>query len=94
MTAKPMPSRICDCYSKLIQQFPPDLVLLGVGENGHLAFNDPAVANFEDPELVKIVALDDVCRMQQVNDGCFDSFDEVPEKAITLTMRALLEIKE
>lgn len=88
------PEVICERYSKLLEKYPPDLVLLGVGENGHLAFNDPAVADFEDPKLVKIVELDDVCRMQQVNDGCFASFEEVPEKAITLTMRALLEINE
>jgi glucosamine-6-phosphate deaminase len=85
---------ICTRYSALIEKYPPDLVLLGVGENGHLAFNDPAVADFADPLLVKIVELDDVCRMQQVNDGCFASFDEVPEKAVTLTMRSLLEIEE
>ncbi len=88
------PEAICARYSELIKKYPPDLVLLGVGENGHLAFNDPAVADFEDPKLVKIVELDDVCRMQQVNDGCFGTFDEVPEKAITLTMRALLNIQE
>jgi glucosamine-6-phosphate deaminase len=88
------PETICENYSILLKKYPPDLVLLGVGENGHLAFNDPAVADFEDPLLVKIVELDDICRMQQVNDGCFASFDEVPEKAITLTMRALINIKE
>jgi glucosamine-6-phosphate deaminase len=88
------PEEICNYYSMLLEKYPPDLVLLGVGENGHLAFNDPAVADFEDPKAVKIVELDDVCRMQQVNDGCFDTFDAVPEKAITLTMSALLSIKD
>jgi glucosamine-6-phosphate deaminase len=88
------PEEICNDYSMLLEKYPPDLVLLGVGENGHLAFNDPAVADFEDPKAVKIVELDDVCRMQQVNDGCFDTFDDVPEKAITLTMSAILSIPE
>lgn len=84
----------CERYSALLEKYPPDLVLLGVGENGHLAFNDPAVADFDDPKSVKIVELDEVCRMQQVNDGCFESFDQVPEKAITLTMSAILAIPE
>lgn len=88
------PEDICTQYSQLLKEYPPDLVLLGVGENGHLAFNDPAVADFNDPKLVKIVELDDICRMQQVNDGCFATFDEVPAKAITLTMSAILNIKE
>ena len=79
-------------YSALLEKYPPDLILLGVGENGHLAFNDPAVADFEDPERIKVVDLDDVCRMQQVNDGCFASFDEVPKQAFTLTMSQILKI--
>jgi glucosamine-6-phosphate deaminase len=81
-------------YSKLLEKYPPDLVLLGIGENGHLAFNDPAFADFNDPAAVKLVELDDICRMQQVNDGCFASFDEVPKTAITLTMSALCHIPE
>ena len=85
---------ICDRYTRLIAKYPPDLALLGVGENGHLAFNDPAVADFDDPETVKVVELDDVCRMQQVNDGCFEKFDEVPQQAVTLTMSALMAIKD
>jgi glucosamine-6-phosphate deaminase len=62
---------------------------LGIGENGHIAFNDPHVANFTDPALVKIVDLDVTCRQQQVNDGCFTSLPEVPEYAYTLTIPAL-----
>jgi glucosamine-6-phosphate deaminase len=92
--AQASPQEICDHYSALLKEYPPDLVLLGVGENGHLAFNNPDVADFEDPESVKIVVLDDVCRTQQVNDGCFETIDDVPEKAITLTMSALLSIKD
>lgn len=81
-------------YSELLANCPPDLMLLGVGENGHLAFNDPAVADFEDPQIVKIVDLDDVCRMQQVNDGCFDSFDDVPKQAMTISLSTLAKIPE
>ena len=83
----------CDRYAALLRQFPADIVLLGIGENGHLAFNDPPVADFSDPLLVKIVELDDDCRTQQVNDGCFASFEDVPTHAITLTIPALLQGK-
>ena len=88
------PEEVCRRYSALIRQYPPDLVLLGVGENGHLAFNDPAVADFNDPLRVKIVELDDVCRTQQVNDGCFATFDDVPERAITITMSTIMHVRE
>lgn len=63
--------------------------VLGIGENGHIAFNDPAVADFRDPKAVKIVQLDEVCRMQQVNDGCFAALSEVPHCAVTLTVPTL-----
>ena len=76
-------------YSQLLLEDKIDIVCLGIGENGHLAFNDPPVADFNDPETVKIVTLDDICRNQQVNDGCFSSIDKVPEKAITLTIPSL-----
>ena len=88
------PEEICSRYSDLLEKYPPDLVLLGVGENGHLAFNDPAVADFDDPLSVKIVELDDVCRTQQVNDGCFAHINDVPQKAITITMSAIMKVKE
>lgn len=81
-------------YEKLLRENPPDLVFLGIGENGHLAFNDPHVADFHDPERIKIVDLDRVCRQQQVNDGCFDTIDAVPPQAITLTLPALLDIPD
>ncbi|HIW54600.1 MAG TPA: glucosamine-6-phosphate deaminase [Candidatus Ruthenibacterium merdigallinarum] len=77
-------------YSALLRENPADIVLLGIGENGHLAFNDPHVAQFDDPALVKAVTLDDTCRMQQVHDGCFASLDEVPRTALTLTIPALM----
>jgi glucosamine-6-phosphate deaminase len=62
---------------------------MGIGENGHIAFNDPPYANFEDQDWAKIVELDEVSRQQQVNDGCFLKIDEVPQRAITLTIPAL-----
>jgi glucosamine-6-phosphate deaminase len=63
---------------------------MGIGENGHIAFNDPHVADFNDPQQVKIVDLDHECRQQQVNDGCFSTLNEVPTHAITLTIPALI----
>jgi glucosamine-6-phosphate deaminase len=81
----------CRRYSKLLQQYPPDIVCMGIGENTHIAFNDPHLADFNDPLLVKLVDLDEVSRQQQVNDGCFAHIDEVPVSAITLTIPALLQ---
>ena len=80
-------------YSNILREHPVDLVFLGSGENGHIAFNDPAVAHFDDTELVNIVALDETCRMQQVHDGCFKTIDEVPTHALTLTPPALCRAK-
>ncbi|MCD0487497.1 glucosamine-6-phosphate deaminase [Pedobacter sp. MC2016-14] len=80
-------------YSDLLDQFPVDVVCMGIGENGHIAFNDPPVADFADAKAVKIVELDLVCRQQQVNDGCFKSIEEVPTHAVTLTIPALLKAK-
>jgi glucosamine-6-phosphate deaminase len=68
----------------------PDIVCAGIGENGHLAFNDPPVADFLDPVLVKVVKLDAPCRTQQVNDGCFERIADVPTHAYTLTIPALV----
>jgi glucosamine-6-phosphate deaminase len=67
---------------------------MGIGENGHIAFNDPGVADFRDPKAVKVVALDLVCRQQQVNDGCFAVIDEVPTHALTLTVPVLFSCKQ
>lgn len=77
-------------YAALIKEKPIDIVCLGIGENGHIAFNDPAVADFNDPEIMKEVKLDQVCRRQQVNDGCFESLNEVPTHALTLTIPAIM----
>ncbi len=81
----------CVRYSALLNEFETDIVCLGIGENTHLAFNDPHVANENDPYLVKRVDLDEACRTQQVNDGCFKQLDEVPTHALTLTLPALLK---
>lgn len=80
----------CDRYATLLRAAPIDIVCLGIGENGHIAFNDPPVADFDDPAWIKPVELDDLCRQQQVNDGCFPSFDAVPTHALTLTIPALM----
>ncbi len=82
--------QICRRYAGLLGQAPIDMVCLGVGENGHLAFNDPPVADFQDPEAIKRVELDPVCRQQQVNDGCFLTLEDVPTHAVTLTIPALM----
>lgn len=79
-------------YARLLDEEPIDICCLGIGVNGHIAFNDPPVADFADPLAVKVVELDDVCRQQQVDDGCFASLDEVPTHAITLTVPRLLEV--
>lgn len=80
-------------YASLLKQFPVDIVCMGIGENTHIAFNDPHEADFHDPLLVKEVNLDEASRQQQVHDDCFPSIDEVPVSAITLTVPALLEAK-
>jgi len=77
-------------YAGLLQEHKPDLCCLGIGENGHLAFNDPPYADFDDPKLVKTVELDLVSRKQQVGEGHFASLQEVPTHALTLTVPALL----
>jgi glucosamine-6-phosphate deaminase len=84
------PHAECERYARLIRDKPLDIICLGIGENGHLAFNDPPVADFEDPEVIKRVALDPLCRRQQVNDGCFDDLESVPAHALTLTIPTLM----
>jgi glucosamine-6-phosphate deaminase len=80
----------CVRYANLLRTHPLDLCCLGIGENGHLAFNDPPVADFDDPLDVKVVELDAACRRQQVNEGHFPDVDAVPSQAITVTIPALL----
>ncbi|MBE9052998.1 glucosamine-6-phosphate deaminase [Nostocales cyanobacterium LEGE 11386] len=84
----------CDRYTKLLQAQPIDLCCLGVGENGHLAFNDPAVANFQDPYSVKLVKLDTANRQQQVNTGHFPNIDSVPQYAFTVTLPLICAAKK
>lgn len=83
------PIRECDRYESLLREAPIDLCCLGIGDNGHLAFNDPPVADFGEARLVKIVKLDDVCKTQQVNQGHFPDLQSVPAYALTLTVPAL-----
>jgi glucosamine-6-phosphate deaminase len=77
---------VCARYASLLAERPIDLICAGIGENGHIAFNDPPVADFDDAALVKVVTLDDACRRQQVNDGCFPTFAAVPTQALSLTV--------
>ena len=84
------PEKEAERYGKLLDQNPTDIVVMGIGENGHIAFNDPPVADFKDEKTVKSVKLDEVCRQQQVNDGCFASIDKVPTHAMTLTVPTLV----
>lgn len=80
----------CRRYSDLLRKYPVDVVFMGIGENGHIAFNDPHVARFHENRLVKSIKLDNKCRNQQVNDGCFDTIQKVPTHALTLTIPALM----
>jgi glucosamine-6-phosphate deaminase len=76
----------CRNYSQLLGEALIDIICMGIGENGHIAFNDPPVADFKDPKLVKLVALEERCRLQQVHDGCFATLVDVPTHALTLTI--------
>lgn len=80
----------CARYTQLLSEKEIDIVCMGIGENGHIAFNDPHVADFNDPHWVKVVELAPQCRQQQVNDGCFSSLTEVPQQAFTLTIPILM----
>lgn len=84
----------CDRYSRLLRAQPIDLCCLGIGENGHIAFNDPPVANFKDRLAVKIVKLDEACRLQQVAQGHFPNLQSVPQYAVTLTIPMLCYAKK
>jgi len=84
------PEQECQRYGELLKKYPLDIACTGIGENGHLAFNDPHVANFHDNQLVKIVTLDERSRRQQVNDGCFSRINLVPKNALTLTIPAIV----
>ncbi|SFL29275.1 glucosamine-6-phosphate deaminase [Porphyromonadaceae bacterium KH3CP3RA] len=83
----------CERYASLLSQYPVDIVCLGIGENGHIAFNDPPVADFKDPKRVKVVELDMACRQQQVNENLFSGIELVPTHAVTVTIPALMTAK-
>ena len=83
----------CARYDYLLSEHPVDIVCMGIGENGHIAFNDPHVADFNDPLRIKKVDLDNKCRQQQVNDGCFETIDQVPTHALTLTVPTLFNVE-
>jgi glucosamine-6-phosphate deaminase len=89
-----LPLDECTRYTALLKAQPIDLCCLGIGENGHLAFNDPHVANLNDPHWVKLVRLDDACKMQQVNENHWPSLEAVPPYAYTLTSPALLSARK
>lgn len=80
------PDSACERYDEILSSVAIDIVCMGIGENGHIAFNDPHVADFNDPLRIKKVDLDMTCRMQQVHDGCFTKLEDVPEYALTLTV--------
>lgn len=93
INAKESVEDACADYTELLLKFPPDVVCMGIGENGHIAFNDPPVADFNDKAMIKGVELDMICRMQQVHDGCFRDIDSVPKYAVTLTVPTLMSAK-
>jgi glucosamine-6-phosphate deaminase len=80
----------CARYAALLERHPPGLVAMGIGENGHLAFIDPQNCDFEDPARVRAVELDEVCRMQQVHDSAFTRLEDVPLRALSLTIPCML----
>ncbi len=82
--------QVLSAYTALLEAYPLDLCCMGIGENGHLAFNDPPYADFADPEMIKQVKLDEASRQQQVGEGHFPSIDDVPTHALTLTIPTLL----
>ncbi len=91
-----IPNKITDTesaitsYTQLIKNTGIDITCMGIGENAHIAFNDPHVADFNDPAMMKVVDLDLKCRNQQVHDGCFKELDDVPTQAFTLTIPVLM----
>jgi glucosamine-6-phosphate deaminase len=80
-------------YADLLNSAPIDVGFVGFGENGHIAFNDPAEADFADPLTMKVVTLDSVCRQQQVGEGHFPDIASVPQRAVTMTCSALLRAR-
>ena len=88
------PSAVCQNYARLMEFKPPDFAAIGIGENGHLAFMDPSVCDFNDPQVVKVVELEEACRQQQVNDGCFAKLDDVPRRALSVTVPTMMHCQK
>lgn len=86
----PDAEKVAADYEKLLKSSGLDLIVLGIGETGHIAFNDPPEARFDEPRLAKVIELEEMSRMQQVHDGCFKTLDEVPKQAITVTIPAFV----
>lgn len=84
------PEAECKRYAALLQEAPIDIMILGCGESGHLAFIDPPYCDFNDPETFKTSELDMQTREQLIHDGCFETLDEVPKSAFTMTVPACL----
>jgi glucosamine-6-phosphate deaminase len=87
------PMAECRRVAKLLQQAPIDVAFVGIGENGHLAFNDPP-ADFTTEEPYLVVELDEACRRQQLGEGWFASLDDVPRRAISMSCRQILKSSE
>ncbi len=87
------PEAEAERYTQLLLSGEIDVAFVGIGENGHIAFNDPPVADFQDPKTVKTVALDDACKRQQAGEGHFESVAAVPDQAITITCPGLFRAK-
>lgn len=87
------PQEVCRRVGALLQAAPVDVAFVGIGENGHLAFNDPP-ADFETEEAYIVVALDEACRRQQVGEGWFAGLDDVPRQAISMTVKQILRAAE
>lgn len=94
MVPEPDAEQAAADYASRLAEAPIDLICLGIGVNGHIAFNDPPVADFADPLDVKVVVLDAQCRQQQVDEDCFARLEDVPERAVTLTIPRLLRAEK
>lgn len=85
--------KVIEEYSEALENHPIDIACIGIGENGHIAFNDPPVADFNDLKKIKIVDLDEDCRKQQLGEGWFPTLEDVPEQALSLTIPMILSAK-
>ncbi len=87
------PKEVCQIIGGMISEAPIDIAFVGIGENGHLAFNDPP-ADFDTEAPYIVVNLDEACRRQQVGEGWFADLDEVPKQAISMSVRQILKAEE